>query len=157
MLFGAEVMRPSCFEETQWLFLLRKFALSYCYSNLAILSDLQFSRNSHLTSKRFFTHGKHLSSLHNTSLVLLTHRTCCPEPTSCNFMFLITDSHHSPKKHYWFCGCLTKMGNCIGRKNAVVGLLILECMYQNISSHHIYLFGIKNSLSLKLCFKSNLW
>jgi len=83
MLFSAEVMRPRCFEETQWLFLLRKSALSYCYdqnsvywycwfihSNLAILNDVEFSRNSHLTSKRFFTHGKHLSSLQDTSLVL---------------------------------------------------------------------------------------
>jgi len=126
MLFGAEVMRPSCFEEAQWLFLLRKFALSYCYdqnsmywycwfihSNLATLSDFEFSRNSHLTSKGFFTHGKHLSSLHDASLILLTHRTCYPEPTPCNFMFLIPDCHLLLWWHYSLEWALASFTICL--------------------------------------------
>ena len=80
MLFSSEVMRP---KGVLSFFLLRKFTWSYCYdqnsvywycsfiqSNLAMLNDLEFSRNSYLTSKRFFTHGKHLSLLQDTSLLL---------------------------------------------------------------------------------------
>jgi hypothetical protein len=134
-------MRPKgVLRKHSGFFLLRKFTWSYSYdqnsvywycwfihSNLAILKDSEFARNSYLTLKIFFMHGKHLSLLQDTPLVLLTHRTCCPEQTPCNFIFLIPDGHHVRKQHYWFCGCLTRMGNCIER--VVIGLLVLDCLY----------------------------